>query len=86
MCLEDDERVKVSDIELRDKFVQLGIINASEVRQLEKSKRNDILKNLKSIAGVTIRQLSRMTGISKSVINRIQGQGTCPLAPVPLPL
>ena len=71
MCLEDDEKVKVSDIELRDKFVQLGIINASEVRQLEKSKRNDILKNLKSIEGVTIRQLSRMTGISKSVINRI---------------
>ena len=71
MCLEDDEKVKVSDIELRDKFAQLGIINASEVKQLEKSKRNDILKNLKSIEGVTIRQLSRVTGISKSVINRI---------------
>jgi hypothetical protein len=70
-CLEDDEKVRVSDIELRDKFEQLGILNISDFRQLEMNKRNDILKNLKSIEGVTIRQLSRMTGISKSVINRI---------------
>jgi REP element-mobilizing transposase RayT len=70
-CLEDDEKVRVSDIELRDKFAQLGIINKSDLRQLEKNRRNDILKNLKSIEGVTIRQLSRVTGISKSVINRI---------------
>jgi REP element-mobilizing transposase RayT len=70
-CLENDDKIKVSDNELRDKFMQLGIINASEVRQLEKSKRNDILRSLKSIEGVTIRQLSRITGLSKSVIDRI---------------
>ena len=46
-------------------------MNASEIRQIEKRKRDDIIKNLKSIEGVTIRQLSRITGISKSVINRI---------------
>jgi putative transposase len=51
---------RVIDIELRGKF-----------KQLEKKKRNNILKNLKSIKGVTIRQLSRVTGISKSLINRI---------------
>jgi REP element-mobilizing transposase RayT len=70
-CLENDDKIRVSDNELRDKFAQLGIINVSEIRQLEKSKRNDILKNLKSIEGVTIRQLSRITGLSKSVIDRI---------------
>jgi REP element-mobilizing transposase RayT len=71
MCLEDEEKVRVSDSELRDKFEQLGIINISEFKQIEKNKRNDILKNLKSMEGVTVRQLSRITGISKSVINRI---------------
>jgi REP element-mobilizing transposase RayT len=71
MCLEDEEKLRVSDNELRHRFTQLGIINISEFRQLVKSRRNDILKNLKSIEGVTIRQLSRVTGISKSVINRI---------------
>jgi putative transposase len=71
ICLEDEDKIRVSDIELRDKFAQLGITNANEFKQLEKRKRDDILKNLKSIEGVTIRQLSRVTGISKSVINRI---------------
>ncbi|MDF2891891.1 MAG: transposase IS200-family protein, partial [Clostridia bacterium] len=71
MCLEDEEKLRVSDNELRHRFTQLGIISISEFRQLEKSRRNDILKNLKSIEGVTIRQLSKVTGISKSVINRI---------------
>ncbi len=46
-------------------------MNASEIRQLEKGKRNELIRKLNSIEGVTIRQLSRITGISKSVINRI---------------
>jgi REP element-mobilizing transposase RayT len=71
MCLEDDDKIRVSNSKLRDKFEQLGIINLSEFRQLEKNERNDILRNLISIEGVTIRQLSRITGVSKSVINRI---------------
>ena len=71
MCLEDEEKIRISDNELRGKFEQLGIINMIEFRQLERNKRNEILKKLKSIDGVTIRQLSRITGISKSVINRI---------------
>jgi putative transposase len=62
---------RVIDIELRGKFTRLGIMNTNEFKQLEKKKRNNILKNLKSIEGVTIRQLSRVIEISKSVINRI---------------
>ena len=34
-------------------------------------KRDEIIKAIKSIDGVTVRQLSRITGISKSTIDRI---------------
>jgi len=47
----------------------LAIGNINELQRLEKSKRNTIIKEIKSIEGVTIRQLSRITGISKRVID-----------------
>ncbi|MCL5057971.1 MAG: transposase [Actinobacteria bacterium] len=70
-CLEIDEKVRVSDSKLRECLLNLGIVNPREMRQLDKSKRDDIIKKLKSINGITIRQLSRMTGISKSVLDRV---------------
>ena len=42
----------------------------SELQQLHRDKRNEIIRKLKLIEGVTIGQLSRITGISKSVIDR----------------
>jgi REP element-mobilizing transposase RayT len=71
MCLEDEDKIRVSDSELIERLAELGIANASEFRQLEKDKRNEFIRELKSIEGVTIRQLSRVTGISKSAINSI---------------
>jgi len=71
MCLEDEDKIRVSDSELKERLVKLGIANASEFRQFEKGKRNEFIRELKSIEGVTIRQLSRITGISKSMINSI---------------
>lgn len=71
MCLEDEEKLKVSDSEVKEYFKEAGIIDPKELRRLEKSKRDEIIKKLKLLNGVTIRQLSRMTGISKSVIDRV---------------
>lgn len=48
---------------------------------MEKGKRNEIIREIKSIEGVTIRQSLRIIEISKSVIDRVQGQGTCPHVP-----
>lgn len=70
MCLEDEEKLRVSDSEVKEYFKEAGIMNPKELRQLEKSKRDEIIRKLKLLNGVTIRQLSRMTGISKSVIDR----------------
>jgi REP element-mobilizing transposase RayT len=71
LCLEDEDKIRVSDNELKERLAMLGVMNTSEFRQFEKDKRNEFIRELKSIEGVTIRQLSRVTGISKSVINSI---------------
>lgn len=70
-CLEYEEKYRVSDSEVREYVTRFGLFNINELQQLEKSRRNEVIRALKSIEGVTIRQLTRVTGISKSVIGRI---------------
>ncbi|WP_077369367.1 transposase [Anaerosalibacter sp. Marseille-P3206] len=70
-CLDYIELIRLTDSEVKNRFLELGISNMSELQQLEKSKRNEILVKIKSVEGVSIRQLSRITGISKSVIGKI---------------
>ncbi|MEG6615166.1 transposase [Peptococcaceae bacterium 1198_IL3148] len=71
-CLDDEQKVKLSDDELRQYLDTLGITNISTLQQMEKAKRDELLIQLKELEGVTIRQLSRITGISKSVIARVR--------------
>jgi putative transposase len=70
-CLEFEEYFKLSDAEVIKKIYELGVKNISELQQLDKINRDTILKKVKSNRGVTIRQLSRITGISKSVIGKL---------------
>ncbi len=70
-CLDYDEREQLTDDEIRALLLQQGIDNNTHFLTLNKETRNKILKNLKLVEGVTIRQLSRVTGISKSVIDRL---------------
>jgi len=59
-----------TDKEIRGYFVAAGVNNISDLQHREKCKRNEIIRAVKSIEGVSIRQLFRITGISKSVIDR----------------
>jgi len=70
-CLDYDEKIRLSDNELKEYFVKFGPKSISELQKMERNARNEIIRELKSTEGVTIRQLSRITGISKSVIDRI---------------
>lgn len=70
-CLELEERPRLQDEEVRMYLKNYGITNQTELQQMERSKRNEILRKLKATEGITIRQLSRVTGISKSVIDRV---------------
>ncbi|MBM7615041.1 transposase [Alkaliphilus hydrothermalis] len=71
ICLELQEKIQVEDEVVISYLRELGVICISQLQQLEKVQRNEVIKKLKSINGITIRQLSRITGISKSVIGRL---------------
>lgn len=70
-CLKYKEKIGITDKEVMDHFKRLGIISASELQRLEKEHRNDVIMQIKEIDGISIRQLARITGISKSTISRI---------------
>lgn len=70
-CLEYEEKYKLTDDKVISYLSTLGIKNISELQQIEKVTRDDILRKIKLLRGITLRQLSRITGISKSVLGRI---------------
>lgn len=69
-CLEVKNSVKITDQEVLEIMRSLGIPNSSSLQQMNKKERDKLLKRLKEIEGVTIRQVARITGISKSVVQR----------------
>ncbi len=69
-CLDYRER-RISDSEIRNILMIHGVCNSHQFLQLQKEKRNDIIIVLKSMEGVSLRQLSRITGLSKSMIGKI---------------
>ncbi len=72
-CLDIEVTKRISDQEVREYLTQLGISNTSVLQQMDKPDRDVILAKLKELEGVSIRQLSRITGISRSVIGRAGG-------------
>ncbi|RDI39180.1 transposase [Falsibacillus pallidus] len=81
-CLDYRIRMRLTDNDLREHMLAYGIRSGSDLQKLELTQRNTILSRLKQIEGVSIRQLARITGISKSVIHRAgtEGQVSCPSA------
>lgn len=71
-CLEFEEFFRLTDAEVRDKMNKMGVSNTSELQQYNKGKRDEILIRLKNTKGITLRQLSRITGISKSLIGKLK--------------
>ncbi|WP_246629331.1 transposase [Mesobacillus maritimus] len=85
-CMSNEPRIKVSDSQLLDYLRSKGVIEKNKLQQMKKEDRDAILTNLKEIKGVSIRQISRVTGISKSVIERVgRGDRHCPhVRPAPI--
>ncbi len=69
-CLDFKERDKLSDQEVINYLREQGIGNVSELQKTKKEERDNIIRKMKTLQGVTIRQLARITGISKSMIGR----------------
>jgi putative transposase len=69
-CLDFEDLVRLTDEEAREEIARLGIKNIAALQHRDKANRDSILRELKNIEGISIRQLARITGISKSVIDR----------------
>ncbi len=65
-----EDNIKMTDTEVLNKLNDMGIKNISELQKLEKDRRNSYIKELKMTKGISIRQISRITGISKGIIER----------------
>ena len=75
-CLDLDETVKigVGDREIRQHLLEsYGITDSIKVQEMDKEKRNEIIVSCLEI-GVGMRQLSRLTGVTYGVINRVRGR------------
>ncbi|MEQ8175558.1 MAG: transposase [Syntrophomonadaceae bacterium] len=70
-CLDCDERKLLLDSDITRYLLQHGVSNPGILQQMEKGQRDKLIRAIKAIDGVTVRQLSRVTGISKSVIDRV---------------
>lgn len=69
-CLEYNQKTAISDQEVMNYIHKLGLGNICELQRLKKEQRDKIIRDMKKLEGITIRQLARVTGISKSVIDR----------------
>ena len=69
--IESSEVVYHTDSELKDFLSNThGVTNPLMIQSLEKSRRNSILKSAKNY-GAGLRQLSRLTGVSYGVIQKL---------------
>lgn len=70
-CLDEEEKMNITDETLEECFKQYGLKSSREIMCLEKSKQMEILRKIKLLGGVSARQLSRVSGISRSFIQKI---------------
>ena len=70
-CLEDEEHFRLSDNEAQTIIFKVSKCkNIAEFQTLDTKKRNLYIKKLKE-KGLSIRQISRLTGVSKGIVERI---------------
>ncbi|MDW7684054.1 MAG: transposase [Bacillota bacterium] len=69
-CLEYEEKRGLSDDEIITCIKRLGLEFPGELKRQEVSRRNFIIKSLNIMNGVSVRQIARVTGLSKSTIER----------------
>jgi len=69
-CLEYNEKYRVTDSELSGIIEEKYGITAGSFHLLDKQRKNGILREIKALEGVTIRQLVRVTGTSKFIVEK----------------
>ena len=69
LCLDIGEKHHIADEEARNIIEKVcKIQNASDIQKLEIGTRNDYLRDLKELQGLSIRQIERLTGINRGIV------------------
>lgn len=68
-CLDIEDNKRLSDKEIKS-ILNENDINFNEITSFDKVSRDEMLRELKKINGSSIRQISRITGISKNIVAR----------------
>ncbi|KGP74592.1 transposase [Pontibacillus yanchengensis] len=71
-CLEYVDRVRVPDEEVRKYLKSIGITSATMIQRMPKNERDALLALLKERKGLSVSQISRIVGVSRSVVGRAQ--------------
>jgi putative transposase len=72
-CMDVEVRARLSDNDVIEYLRTLGVTSNSTLQQMSKGERDTVLAMLMKLNGVTVRQVSRITGLSKSVVQRGRG-------------
>ena len=70
-CIEVNEGKRLTDEEVKgiiQKYISGKI--TTELQNIEKITRDEIIRKIKAVDGVSTRQIARLTGISQSVISK----------------
>ncbi len=68
-CLDVEEKKRFTDQEAREIIKKVcNVINAIDLQAMERTRRNGFLKKLNEEYKISIRQISRLTGISRGVV------------------
>lgn len=70
-CLEIQEKQRITDIDAREIIkIHCKVDHASDLQKYDIATRNLYIKDLKDIYGLSIRQIERLTGINRGIIQR----------------
>lgn len=69
-CLDYEERHRISDDEIIQLIGEKYGVQKGRFHLLERNEKNKIIKDLKEINGGTIRQIARITGVSKYMVEK----------------
>lgn len=70
VCLDYEERHRIADEEIIKLIEEKYSVKKGFFHLLGREEKDEILKNLKATNGVTIRQLARVTGVSKYMVEK----------------
>lgn len=68
--LDYEDFIKLTDEEVKQAILSFGLNKTSDILLLNTEDRDKILNKLKAINGISVRQLSRITGLSRTTITK----------------